>query len=66
MKVTPIKDAERIGTAADAVRVAILTLDNNGRYAWTTWGRSRADCQAMKRWGEANAEAVLWQINETS
>lgn len=64
MKPAPIKEAERIGKAAGADRVAVLMLDDSGTYAWTTWGRSRADCEALKRWGAIHAEGVLIGMND--
>lgn len=62
MKPAPIKDAEWIGKACAADRVAILMLDDSEAYAWTTWGRSRADCQAIRQWGEVHAEGVLMEM----
>jgi len=64
LKGTPIKEAERIGKAAGASRVVVLTLDDDGTYAWTTWGKDKRTCEALREWGDHCAEPTLMEMFE--
>lgn len=45
----PISTARKVGQTANAKRIAILAVDDDGNYCITTWGRTKADCLAAAR-----------------
>lgn len=60
MKAISINTARVIGNQSEAQRLAILAIDEENRYNVTTWGKTRSDCRAMRRWAEgANAKKTL-------
>lgn len=65
MKATPISKARQIGQETGATRVAVLVIDDDGRYAVTTWGKTKSQCDAMRRWSETCGASVLAEIFET-
>lgn len=54
IKPIPISTARSVGQAAQAKRVAIIAVDDDGRFCITTWGRTKADCLAAKRFANDN------------
>ena len=60
MKAISINTARVIGNQSEAQRLAILAIDEENRYNVTTWGKTRSDCRAMRRWAEgAKAKKTL-------
>lgn len=64
MKGAPIAQTKRIGLECGATRVAILMLDDDGNYAVTTWGKTKAQCGRLKSWSETHSESVLMEMFE--
>ena len=59
MTASPINAARQIGAQSEARRVVIIALDGEG-FAITTWGKTKAECQALGRWAEsAEADALV-------
>ncbi len=54
MTPTPIDTARAIGKSTGARRVVILTICGD-EVAWTTYGQTRAECQALARWAASDA-----------
>lgn len=60
MKAISVNTARVIGNQSEAQRLAILAIDEESRYNVTTWGKTRSDCRAMRRWAEgAKAKKTL-------
>ena len=57
-KGVPIDVARSIGKEHKADRVAIFAIRDDGVYSITTYGKTRAKCDAMKRWAEEYATAI--------
>lgn len=65
MKRVPINAAREIGEKASARKVVIIALDDEG-YCITTWGKTRAECQALARWsGGGDGDRVAVALAET-
>lgn len=60
MKAISINTARVIGNQSEAQRLAILAIDDEYRYNVTTWGKTRSDCRAMRRWAEVRAAFDAW------
>jgi len=66
MKAISINTARVIGNQSEAQRLAILAIDDEYRYNVTTWGKTRSDCRAMRRWAEsAKAKKVLGDMADS-
>ncbi|MCH9753255.1 MAG: hypothetical protein K0U61_13660 [Alphaproteobacteria bacterium] len=50
MSKVPIKTARELGQKHKHRGVVVITLWDDGRIGWTSWGRSKADCNALKNW----------------
>jgi hypothetical protein len=64
LKPTPISEAKRIGETTGATRVAVLIVNDDGNFAVTTWGKTKAQCDALKRWSHTHGDAVLMEMFE--
>ena len=54
----PVAWARKIGERLGALRVVIVVVWpelETDRFGVTTWGRTRADCAAARRWSESGA-----------
>ncbi len=58
IKAVPVSAARSIGQAAQAKRVAILAVDDDGNYCITTWGRTKTDCLAAARFANDNIAEI--------
>lgn len=66
MKAISINTARVLGNQSEAQRLAILAIDDDYRYSVTTWGKTRADCRAMRRWAEsAKAKKTLGDMADS-
>lgn len=66
MKAISINTARVIGTQSEAQRLAILAIDEENGYNVTTWGKTRSDCRAMRRWAEgAKAKKTLGDMADS-
>lgn len=66
MKAISINTARVIGNQSEAQRLAILAIDDEYRYNVTTWGKTRSDCRAMRRWAEsAKAKKTLGDMADS-
>lgn len=62
MKPIPIKAARTLGQESGAQRIVIFAL-KSGAYNITTWGKTRRDCEALRRWAETDrAEEVVQSV----
>ena len=52
MKCVPIPEARRLANETGATRLLILGIDDKGNFAFTTFGRSETQCEAMKAWAD--------------
>jgi len=52
MTCVPIAEAKRLATDTGATRLLILGIDDKGNFAFTTFGRTKAQCEAMKAWAD--------------
>ena len=48
----PIPEARRLANETGATRLLILGIDDKGNFAFTTFGRTKAQCEAMKEWAD--------------
>ncbi len=47
-----ISEARDLGRGHGIDRLVIFAVSNDGKVAFTTYGKDRATCQALKRWAE--------------
>ncbi len=67
IKPIPISTARNCGQAASAVRIAIIAVDEDGRYCVTTWGRTRADCAGAAKFADGRlAELAVEALARTT
>jgi hypothetical protein len=52
MKPVAIEEAKRLANECGFTRLLILGIDDNDNFAFTTFGRSKKQCQAMKEWAD--------------
>ena len=52
MKCVPIPEAKRLANESGATRLLILGIDDRGNFAFTTFGRTKAQCDAMRAWAD--------------
>lgn len=62
MKPVPIPEARRLANEAGATRLMILSLDDEGTYSFTTYGRTKAQCKALGKWADNNATEIALRI----
>ena len=58
MDCVPIPEARRLARETGATRLLILGIDDHGNFAFTTFGRTRAQCAAMGRWADRAAPSI--------
>jgi hypothetical protein len=58
MKPVAISDARRLANATGATRLLVVSIDDAGNYAFTTFGRTKAQCRALAEWADENAMHV--------
>lgn len=52
MKPVSISQARQVATDHNMTRLLVLGIDGHGNFAFTTYGRTKADCDAMRRWAD--------------
>lgn len=55
MKPVPIPEARRLANEAGATRLMVVAVDDDGNFAFTTFGRTKAQCKALAAWADKNA-----------
>lgn len=58
LKCVPIPEARRLANEHGATRFMIIAIDDDGHFAYTTFGRTKAQCAALKEWAEAHAVGI--------
>jgi hypothetical protein len=58
MKNVSIPECRRLANETGATRMLILGVDDEGNYAFTTFGRTKAQCKAMAEWADREAVDV--------
>lgn len=61
MKCAPIAEARRLANETGADKLLILAVDGNG---FTTSGKTKAQCAAMRRWAESRAVNIALSMEE--
>ncbi len=64
MKSVSIAEARRLANEAGATRLLIVCLDDDGAFSFTTFGKTRAQCQALKEWAECKAVSVAVSMDD--
>ena len=49
-----------------ATRLLILGIDDKGRFACTTFGRTRAQCRALAKWADENARMIAADMDAST
>ncbi len=52
LKAIPIATARAAGQKANASRIAIIAVNEDGHFCVTSWGKTRADCRAAAKFAE--------------
>jgi hypothetical protein len=52
MKNVSISECRRLANETDATRMLIIAVDDDGNYAFTTFGKTKAQCRAMAEWAD--------------
>jgi len=58
MKCVPIQEAKRLANEHGMSKLLILGIDDSGNFAFTTFGRTKAQCDAMRIWAERHAPGI--------
>jgi hypothetical protein len=58
MKNVAIPEAQRLANETGATRLMILAVDDDGNYAFTTFGRTKLQCKRMAAWAELHAPDI--------
>ena len=64
MKCVSISEARRLANETSAEKLLILAVDGKGNFAFTTFGKTKAQCSAMREWAESNAPNVALLMDE--
>ena len=60
MQAISINAARTLGQKSGARQVVIIALDGDS-YGITTWGKTRAECQALAKWAEKKSTVSILQ-----
>ncbi len=60
----PISTARTLANKHGATRLVILTVDDDGNYSWTTFGRTKSQCRALAEWANTHAVGILVEVFE--
>jgi len=58
MKCVSIPQARQLANDHGMTRLLILGIDDNGNFAFTTFGRTKAQCDAMRRWADTHVPGI--------
>lgn len=58
LKCVPIPQARQIANDHGMTRLLILGIDGQGNFAFTTFGRTKSECDAMGRWADIHAPGI--------
>jgi hypothetical protein len=64
MKCVSIPEARRLANATGATRLMILGIDDAGNFALTTYGRTKSQCEALRKWADRNAPDIALSMEE--
>jgi hypothetical protein len=64
MKPVPIPTARKLATETGATRLVILGIDDNGVYAYTTFGKTKAQCDALRIWADRHLVEIGMDMHE--
>jgi len=64
MKCVSIPEARRLANEHGMSKLLILGIDDNGNFAFTTYGKTKAQCNAMRRWAETHAPGIGVMMDE--
>ena len=59
-----VKTARDLGQMTGARGIVVLQLNDNDDFVWASYGRSKADCQALKKWADAVQDALEFGLLE--
>lgn len=63
MKCVPIPEARRLANETGAEKLMVIAVDGKGNYSFTTFGKTKAQCAAMRDWAESNAPDVALSMD---
>jgi hypothetical protein len=59
LRPVPVDQARRLAAQTGGSLLAVIVVDRDGKQcAITTWGQTRAECRALKRWSEHEGDDV--------
>lgn len=66
LKCVPIPEARRMANEHGATRLLILGIDDKGNFAFTTFGRTKAQCDAMRIWADRHVPGIGKMMNDAT
>jgi len=60
----PIAEAKRLANQHGATRMIILSINDAGDFAFTTFGRTKAQCKALAAWAEGRAPYIAQDMDD--
>jgi len=60
----PISEAKRLANQHGATRLIILSINDDGDFAFTTFGRTRAQCKALAAWADRRAPYIGQEMDD--
>lgn len=64
LKCVSIPAARRLANEHGMSKLIILGIDGRGNFAFTTFGRTKAMCDAMRRWADMKAPGIALMMDE--
>lgn len=64
MKCVPISEAKRLANETGATKLLILGIDDEGNFAFTTYGKTKAQCQALAKWADRRAPYIGMEMRD--
>jgi hypothetical protein len=63
MKCVSIAEARRLANETGATRLLILSINDEGDFAFTTFGRTKGQCKALADWADRTAVEIAMQMD---
>ena len=60
----PILEAKRLANQHGATRLMIISINDDGDYAFTTFGRTKAQCKALATWANRRAPHIGQEMDD--
>jgi len=60
----PISEARRLAKKHAATRLIVISINERGDYAYTTYGQTKAMCQAVATWSDLRVPDIAREISE--